>query len=632
MGTADFASVLFLKFLKHNPLNPHWFDRDRFVLSAGHGSMLMYSLLHLSGYDVTMDDLKQFRQWDSSTPGHPEYGDTPGVETTTGPLGQGCGNAVGMAIAEAMLAARFNTKDAQIVDHYTYAIAGDGDLMEGISHEAFSLAGHLKLKKLIVFYDSNRITIEGETDLAYSDDVKKRFEGYNWNVLEIDGHDHAAIEGALTHAKESDRPTLIIGHTHIAKFSPNKQDTAGSHGAPLGDEEIAATKKAMGMPESETFYVSGEVYEIFSDKVEEWKASEETWLEKVNAFRHTSPELAKEWDQFLNTEMPDNLELPVFEAGKAVATRKASGEVLQKLAEQMGHLVGGSADLGPSNNTALKKSGSITADDFSGRNFHFGVREHGMAAIMNGMTLHGGFTTYGGTFLVFSDYMKPSIRLAALMKLPVIYVFTHDSIFLGEDGPTHQPIEHLATLRSIPNMTVLRPADASETAMSWKLALENRTGPTALILTRQNLPVLDRDEFPPAENISMGAYIMWRNTTTEPDLILMATGSEVHPTLEAAKKLAAKGVKLRLVNMASWELFEKQTGHFKDEMLPPACKKRIAVEAASPFGWGRYVGSEGCVIGMDRFGASAPASVLGEKFGFTSDNILAVAMDMLKLS
>lgn len=632
MGTADFATLLFLKYLKHNPRNPKWPNRDRYVQSAGHGSMLLYSLLHLSGYDLSMDDLKSFRQWGSRTPGHPEYGLTPGVETTTGPLGQGCGNAVGMALAEAMLAARFNRGGISVVDHRTFVIAGDGDLMEGVSHEAFSLAGHLGLHKLIVFYDSNRITIDGSTDLSYSDDVRKRFEGYRWNVLEVDGHNFTAMQQAMDRAcAEKERPTLIIGHTHIGKGSPNKQDKSECHGSPLGPEEVKATKRALGLPEDADFNVPDAVRRAFAARTEELAAEEALWNKRFADYAKDHPELAEEFTRSLRKEPPANLEacVPSFDASKPVATRKASGAVMQNLAKAMPEFAGGSADLAESNSTLLKGCKPVGPHAYDGRNLYFGIREHGMAAVLNGMALHGGWRVFGATFLVFSDYCKPSIRLAALMELPVIYVFTHDSIFLGEDGPTHQPIEHLAGLRAIPNLTVIRPADATETGAAWIAALRNTHGPTALVLTRQNLPVLDRTKYPPASSVEQGGYVLWQSKPGAPDVMLIATGSEVAVTLQAAQLLAADGVCVRVVSMPSCELFEKQTAEAREAVLPSACEKRVVVEAGSSMGWDRYAGSRGRKVCLDHFGASAPAEVLAEKFGFTAGHIAAVARELL---
>ncbi|OQA25646.1 MAG: Transketolase [Verrucomicrobia bacterium ADurb.Bin345] len=632
MGTADFAAVLFLKHLRHSPRNPQWHNRDRYVQSAGHGSMLLYSLLHLSGYDLGMDDLQSFRQWRSRTPGHPEYGLTPGVETTTGPLGQGCGNAVGMALAEAMLAAKFNREGFPMVDHRTYVIAGDGDLMEGVSHEAFSLAGHLGLNKLIVFYDSNRITIEGPTDLAYSDDVRKRFEGYHWNVLEVDGHDRRAIDEALTAARaEARRPTLIIGHTHIAFGSPAKQDSEESHGSPLGESEVVATKEALGMPKGEQFHIPDEVSEVFAARLEEMTEEEESWNKLFAAYSARHGDLAAEYRRQFEVAMPESIAacIPTFDTAKPLATRQASGAVLQKLAECLPQLVGGSADLAPSNNTMLKKYPSVGPHSYAGRNLHFGVREHGMGAILNGMALHGGWRVYGATFLVFSDYFKPSIRLAAMMELPVVYVFTHDSVFLGEDGPTHQPVEQLAGLRAIPNLTVIRPADATETAEAWLVALRNSRGPTALVLTRQGVPVLDRTKLAPASGLAQGAYVLWESAGGMPDLILIGTGSEVAVALEAGRKLAARGTRVRVVSMPSWELFEKQPAEARERVLPSACRRRVVVEAGSSRGWDRYAGPDGKVIALDRFGASAPHTVLAEKFGFVAEAVLEIAAALL---
>ena len=630
MGTADFASILFLKVLKHCPSNPKWDNRDRYVQSAGHGSMLLYSLLHLFGYGLTLDELKNFRQWGSRTPGHPEYGVTPGVETSTGPLGQGCGNAVGMALAEAMLAAKFNRDGFPVVDHYTYVIAGDGDFMEGISHEAFSLAGHLGLHKLIVFYDSNRITIEGGTDLAYSDNVRKRFEGYNWNVLEIDGHDPEAIEQALRDARqEKQRPTVIIGHTHIARGSPHLHDSAESHGSPLGVAEVKATKQAIGIPPDQDFWIPDEAKAVFDERRRELDKEQEEWDRLFTAYEKAYPELATEYKKQLLNEIPDLKScIPEFDLAKPLATRQASGTVLQKLAKALPQLVGGSADLGPSNNTGLKGYPSVSRTNYNGRNLHFGIREHAMGAIMNGMALHGGLIVYGGTFMVFSDYFKPSIRLAAMMGLPVIYVLTHDSIFVGEDGPSHQPIEQLAALRSIHNLTVIRPADATETAAAWLVALNNRKGPTALILTRQALPILDRTQYPTAEQLEKGAYILWQSEPGVPEVILIATGSEVSLALDAAHRLAKDGKKVRVVSMPCDRLFDQQSLSYREDVLPPCCTRRLVIEAASAFGWDKYLGPNGRKLCLDHFGASAPAKVLAYEFGFTVENVVKMVGSM----
>jgi transketolase len=633
MGLADVASVLFLKFLKYDPSHPDWPDRDRFVLSAGHASMLLYSLLHLAGYTVSMDDLKHFRQWGSPTPGHPEYGFTPGVETTTGPLGQGCGNSVGMALAEAVMAGRFNKPDLEIVDHYIYTIASDGDLMEGISHEVFSLAGHLQLGRLIVFYDSNRITIEGNTDLAYSDDVRRRMEGCHWHVLEIDGHDHAQIEQALQAAREeTDRPTMIIGHTHIGMGSPGKQDTASSHGSPLGEDEVRAAKEKLGLPPDRSFYAPEEVYAMFRERRADGEKAYEEWQARINAYTERYPEDARKWQQHQAKYVPEDLaeKLPQFDPAKPLATRKAGGAILQVLNREIPALIGGSADLGPSNNTLIKDADSICAQSCAGPNIHFGIREHAMGAMLNGLALHGDFIPYGGTFLIFSDYCRPAIRLAALMKQQVVYVFSHDSIFLGEDGPTHQAVEQLASLRAVPNLTVIRPADAGETAQAWLAALARRDGPTALLLTRQSVPVLDRTVCAAAQGLQQGAYTLWQNRDGQPDILLIASGSEVAITLEAGQRLSREtDITVRVISMPSWELFEAQPPEIRQAVLPDTCPVRLAVEAGCTMGWERYTGCKGRTITIDRFGASAPYKVLAEKFGFTANHILDTARDML---
>ncbi|MDD5678529.1 MAG: transketolase [Kiritimatiellae bacterium] len=632
MGTADFAAVLFLKHLKYCAANPAWADRDRFILSPGHGCMLLYSLLHLAGYDLKLDELKLFRQWGSRTPGHPEHGITPGVETSTGPLGQGCGNSVGMALAEAMLAERFNLPGETIVDHYTYGICSDGDLMEGISHEAFSLAGHLGLNKLIFFYDSNRITIEGATDLAYSDDVRKRFEGYHWNVLEVDGHDIAALDQVLTQARtETQRPTLIIGRTTIGKGSPHMAGTSESHGAPLGAEEVKATKKALGLPADQDFFVPDEVRAIFAARARELQAVEAQWQAAFQQYRAKHPDKAAAWDAARNLALPADLEksLPVFDPAKPIATRNASHTVIQKLAAAVPYLVGGSADLAPSTRTIMDGQGDIKPHSFLGRNFHFGIREHAMGAILNGIALHGGFRGYGATFYVFSDYFRPSIRLACIMKLPVIYVLTHDSFYVGEDGPTHEPVEHTMALRIMPNMTVIRPADPTETGAAWIAALKNTEGPTAILLTRQNLPVLDRTQFPKANKLEQGAYVLWQSAPGRPQIILIATGSEVPLALDAAREVAKDGVKIRVVSMPSWELFEKQTDKIKKSVLPPYCRCRLAIEAGVTMGWEKYVGAKGRAFGLNHYGASAPYKVLAKEYGFTTENIARIVREMV---
>jgi len=630
---AEAAYVLWSRFLKHNPANPCWPDRDRFILSAGHGSMLLYSLLHLSGYDLPMSQLKSFRQWGSITPGHPEYGLTPGVETTTGPLGQGFANGVGMAIAERFLAQLFNRNGYSIVDHYTYGIVSDGDLMEGISHEAASIAGHLGLSKIIYLYDDNGITIEGSTTLTFTEDVTKRFEAYGWLVLEVDGHDLQAVAEALRSAqRELRRPTLIRCHTHMAKGSPNKQDTAAAHGEPLGEEEVRLTKRKMGWPLEPAFLVPQEVYDYFEERRAAWAGEEAQWQKLFSQYATAHPALADLWTQVMAGQLPGGWteHLPTFEADDWIATRSASGKVLNAIAPHLPTLLGGSADLAPSTKTYLTGYGSISKSDFGGRNLHFGVREHAMGGILNGLALHGGIIPYGGTFLVFSDYVRPAIRMAAMMHLPVIYVFTHESIFVGEDGPTHQPVEQLAALRAIPGLVVIRPADANETAVAWRVALERR-GPVALSLTRQKLPVLDRSNLADAEGLARGAYIL-TGSDERPDLIILASGSEVPLALGAASELGKKGIKARVVSFPSWELFEEQPQSYKEEVLPTSVPLRLGVEAAVAQGWERYLGPQGQMISIERFGASAPYKVLTEKFGFTISNIVSEAEVMLSTS
>ena len=632
MGMADVATVLWLKHLNYAPGEPDWPDRDRFVLSAGHGSMLLYAMLHLAGYDLPIEELQQFRQWGSKTPGHPEYGHTPGVETTTGPLGQGMANAVGMAIAARMLEARFNEPDCPLVDHRIYALCGDGCLMEGISHEAASLAGHLGLSNLILLYDDNHITIEGKTDLAWSDDVRRRFEAYQWNVLQTDAHDMAQVDQALTEAKrEKERPTIIICRSVIGKGAPRLAGSHKCHGEPLGEEEVAAAKKALGLPPERAFYVPDEVRALFARRAEEMALRLARWKDRLRIYREKYPEKAALWDQFQKGQLPAGLEaqLPSFDPAKPVATRNASGTVLQKLSRAVPFLVGGAADLAPSTKTLIEGAGDIARGSFKGVNFHFGVREHAMAAIMNGVALHGGFRIFGATFFSFLDYCKPAVRLSALMKVPVIYVFTHDSFYVGEDGPTHQPVEQTMMLRLIPGMTVIRPADATETAAAWIAALKHREGPVALLLTRQNVPVLDRSRFPPARELEKGAYILWESQPGgTPDLILIGTGSEVHLALETAQKVAGKG-RIRVVSMPSWELFERQPHAYREQVLPSACRKRIAIEAGSTLGWQRYTGDQGRIVGLDQFGASAPYPVLAKTYGFTADRVAALAEAML---
>ena len=632
MGAADYAAGLFLNHLRYNPDDPAWADRDRFVLSAGHGSALIYSLLHLAGYGLELEELKKFRQHGSRTPGHPEFGHTPGVETTTGPLGQGCANAVGMALAERMLAERFNTDDFTPVDHYTYVICSDGDLMEGISHEAFSLAGHLGLGKLIAIHDFNRITIEGATDLAYSDDVKDRFHSYHWSVIEIDGHDCDEIDKALAAARRPDneRPTLIIAHTHIGHGSPNMHDTSKAHGAPLGPEEIKASKQNLGLPEDEDFFVSDDVRAAFAARAEEGRKAQDSWQTSFEEYRKACPDKAAQWDAFMSGAVPEDLAslMPDF-GSDPIATRAASGKVIQELAKAIPQLVGGSADLAPSNNTLIKDVDDVGPGSFGGRNFHFGVREHGMAGIMNGVAAHGGFRIFGGTFFVFLDYCRPSVRLAAMMGLPVIYVFTHDSFYVGEDGPTHQPVEQIASLRCIPNVTVLRPGDATETGAAWVAALKNKNGPTALLLTRHKLPVIDRTGLPAADNLEKGAYTLCQSGEGDPDVLLLASGSEVDLALEAAKELSAN-CNVRVVSMPSWELFEQQDKAYRDQVIPPACAVKVALEAGSPFGWDKYVGPDGVIIGMDGFGASGPYKALAKHFGFSVENVVSTVKKLQK--
>lgn len=626
MGLAPAAFVLWKDFLKHNPKNPAWIDRDRFVLSGGHASMLLYSLLYLNGYGTTLDDIKNFRQWGSKTPGHPEYGHTAGVETTTGPLGQGVANAVGMAMAERHLGARFNQDGKTLIDHHTYVICGDGDLMEGVTQEAASLAGHLGLGKLICIYDDNSITIEGTTAIAFTEDVKARFESMNWQVIVVDdGNDLEKIRAAIQAGKdETSRPTMIKLKTHIAYGSPNKQDSSGAHGAPLGVDEIKLVKKFYGVPEDKDFYVPDEVLAECRKAIDIGKEKEQAWQEIFDTYRSETPELADNFvdaiSGFLTAGWDD--EIPVFTPGdKPMATRSASGKVLNAIAKNLPSLMGGSADLAPSNNTFLNDMEVFQADTPQGRNIRFGVREHAMTAIMTGMYLHSGVRPFGGTFLVFADYMRPAIRVASLMGLPMIYVLTHDSVAVGEDGPTHQPVEHLASLRAIPGLTVIRPADANETAEAWKKALNTHNGPTALILSRQNLPILDAA----ADGaLVFGAYTL-KKTKGEPDLILIATGSEVHICVEAAALLAKENIQARVVSMPSWELFEKAPAYYRERILPPGVKKRLAVEAGIPMGWERYVGDAGKVIGINTFGASAPGDRVLAEYGFTAANIVEQA-------
>lgn len=629
MGAAPMAYSLWARNMKHNPANPDWADRDRFILSAGHASMLIYSLLHLFDYGLSLDDLKEFRQWGSKTPGHPEYGHTIGIETTTGPLGQGFANGVGMALAEAHLAAKFNRPGHEIVDHYTYVISGDGCMMEGISSEAASLAGTLELDKLIVLYDSNSITIEGGTDIAFREDVGKRFEAYGWQVIKVDdGNDIDAISQAIEAAKsEKRKPSLVIITTEIGYGCPSKQGKAAAHGAPLGAENLKCAKEFLGWPYDEAFYVPDEVREHMKTLKQKGIQSEKEWEAKWEAYAKAYPELAKEWELWNRDELPVDLlndeDFWKFE-GK-VATRVSSGQVINRLAKVVPNLIGGSADLAPSNNTLMDNRGSFSAEDRTGANLHFGVREHAMAAMANGMALHGGLRPYVATFFVFSDYMKPAMRMSAIMKIPVVYVLTHDSIGVGEDGATHEPIEQLAALRSTPDFTVFRPADSKETAAGWYAAL-TRNSPTALVLSRQNLPLYEET----GKDALKGAYILADSQKETPDIILMASGSEVELIYEAKKALKEKGVDARVVSMPSWEMFEEQATEYKEKVLPKGVRARLAVEAASSLGWHKYVGLDGDTITLDHFGASAPGDILFEKFGFTVENVVEKALSLVR--
>ncbi len=632
MGDAAMAYVLWTRFLKHNPANPRWVNRDRFVLSAGHGSMLLYSLLHLTGYPVSMDDLKAFRQWGSLTAGHPEYHPGCGIETTTGPLGQGFGNGVGMAMAEAYLASLFNRPGFDIVDHYTYAITSDGDFMEGVASEAASLAGHLGLGKLIYLYSDNKISIEGSTDLTFTEDVGKRFEAYRWHVQHVDGNDVDAVEGALRAAQaERSRPSLIIARTHIGFGSPNKQDTADAHGAPLGGDELRLTKERLGWPPDNPFHVPEEALDRFRLALSRGREQEQQWQKILDGYARVHPDLAAEWRRFLDGTVPEGWhnEIPIFQPEDGpLATRSASGKVLNAVAAKLPLLIGGSADLAPSNNTHLKAYGAFSREK-ADRNIHFGVREHAMGSILNGMALSG-LTPYGGTFLIFSDYMRPAMRLAALMEQHVIYVLTHDSIGLGEDGPTHQPIEQLASLRAIPHMTVIRPADANETAWAWRMALEQQDGPVCLVLTRQKLPVIDRSRYASAEGAARGGYILADAANGQPEVVILASGSEVSIALEAHEHLEKEGIQARVVSMPDAKRFDRQSEDYRQTVLPPAVNARIAVEAGVSQGWEKYVGDAGEFIAIERFGASAPGQVNMEKFGFTAANIVGRCHALLK--
>jgi transketolase len=625
MALAPLAYVLYTKILRHNPANAEWPDRDRFVLSCGHASMLLYSTLYLTGYGVTLEDLKSFRQLGSRCAGHPELGLLPGVETTTGPLGQGIGNSVGLALAERMLAARFNTDEHNIVDHRTFAIVSDGDMQEGVSSEACSLAGHLGLGRLVVFYDDNHISIEGETELAFSEDVAKRFEAYGWHVQHAgENPSIQTLETATNNAlQDTQRPSLVILRTHIAQGSPNLQDSALAHGAALGEEEVRLTKSRYGWPTDEHFHVPEQVIEHCREAIERGRGLESEWHERAQRYREAYPDLWEEFELIVGPRAPQTrpIAYPSFAGEDKVATRKASHKVLQAAAESLPYVVGGSADLGTSVLSLIDASDDIRAGEYGGRNLRFGIREHGMGTIVNGLTLHG-FRAYGSTFLIFSDYMRPSIRLAALMGLPSIFLFSHDSIGLGEDGPTHQPVEQLVSLRAIPGLSVIRPADANETRLAWEYILGQTTHPCALVMTRQKVPVLDPEEVVP-DAIERGAYVLAEASTAEPDLILMATGSEVHPCLEAAETLESEGIATRVVSMPCIERFAEQDRSYRDNVLPPACNARVAVEAASPLGWDRWLGPEGESVAMHGFGASAPANDLFEHFGFAATDIAA---------
>lgn len=622
MGAADYAYVLWTRFLRYNPQDPKWPNRDRFILSGGHGSMLLYSLLHLAGFDMPMEELMQFRQWGSATPGHPEADIERGVETTTGPLGQGISNAVGMAMAQMRLAAMFNRPGYDIIDHNIYVIASDGDLMEGVSHESCALAGHLGLGSLIVLYDDNNISIEGDTCLAYSDDVQKRFEAYHWHVQRIDGHDRAAAAEAIAKAKaEKDRPSIIICRTQIGKGAPTKAGTCSAHGEPLGEDEVKGAKELAGWPVDRPFYVPDEVRELFARRAEELRKDYDAWQAMYANYLAEFPDLKALWEDVFGKNVPADLEDKLFAAidcSKPAATRNSSGLVIQELAKLVPSLWGGSADLCPSNKTDVKGGGDFSKANPLGRNIHFGVREHGMGSAMNGMALYGGVIPYGGTFFVFADYMRPAVRLAAIMKQQVVYVWTHDTIFVGEDGPTHEPIEQAASLRAMPGITIIRPADTAETVCAWVEALNNKTGPTGLLLSRQNIdPVHDNPR--KAVGLHKGAYVV--KEVENPDVLLIAAGSEVPTCISAAGLLAQHGVKARVVSMPSFELFDAQDKAYRDSVLPPGMKKRVCVEAGCTFGWHKYAGDEGIVIGLDRFGASGPYKVLAEKFGFTPESV-----------
>jgi len=633
MGAAPMGHVLWSEAMNYNPQNPDWANRDRFILSAGHGCMFQYSFLFLTGYKITMEDIKAFRQLHSKTPGHPEYGLLDGVEVTTGPLGQGFANGVGFAIAQKFLAARYNKPGFEIFNYHIYAICSDGDLNEGVSSEAASMAGHLKLGNLIYLYDDNHISIEGDTKIAFTEDVAKRFEAYDWHVqVVVDGNDVQAIADAIKKAKEeTQRPSIIKIRTHIAFGSPNKVDTAGAHGSPLGEPELKLVKQNLGFDPEKSFVVPDEVLNFYRDCGKKGSAKEKLWNELYQGYRKAYPDLAKEYELLSNGQLPEGWKekLPAFkpEDGK-VATRQASGKVLNAIADSLPTLIGGAADLAPSTETWLKKYEAFTPLNYSGRNFHFGIREHGMGSVLNGMALTKGIIPYGATFLIFSEYMRPPIRLAAIMKIRPIFVYTHDSIGLGEDGTTHQPVEQLISLRSIPNITVIRPADANETTHAWRVALEHKTGPVLIVLTRQGLPVIDQTKYGNASQLEKGAYIV-SDSAEKPKVILIATGSEVSLIMEAQAKLKELGIPTRVVSMPSWELFEKQDSAYKEKVLPAGIRKRLAVETASPLGWHKYVTDEGAIIGMTTFGESGPIADLMKFFGFTVDNVVSKAKELI---
>jgi transketolase len=633
MGAAAMAYALWTRHLRFNPQNPEWVDRDRFVLSGGHGSMLLYALLHLTGYDVSLDDIKNFRQWGCRTPGHPENFCTPGVEVTTGPLGQGMSNALGMAIAEKHLAAVFNRPGHEIVDHYTYAIVTDGDLMEGISYETASLAGHHQLGKLILLYDDNLISIDGSTDVTFTEHRGARFESLGWHVQSVaDGNDVAAIDQAIENAKEDPRPSIIMVRTHIGFGMPNKQDTAKAHGEPPGEEELEGAKKKLGWPLEPRFLVPDEVSKHFREAVTRGDELERKWDEKMAKYRKEHPELAEEFERRLSGRLSKDWDknLPIYEADETgVATRNPSGDVINALAPQLPELFGGSADLTGSNKTWIKDHPAFQKNSPDGRNFFFGVREHAMGAIVNGMAAHGGFIPYGATFLIFSDYMRPAIRISALSRHRSIWVFTHDSIGVGEDGPTHQPVEQLAALRAIPDLVVLRPCDANEVVEAWKIAINRSEGPTLMALTRQKIPILDRKAYSPASGLAKGAYVLADLGNGSPDVILMATGSEVGLITKAGEKLAEEGINVRLVSFPSWELFEEQGEDYRNSVLPPDVKVRLAVEAGRSQGWERWVGDKGAVLAVETFGASAPNNVVFEKYGFTVENVIKHVRELI---